>query len=151
MIIRAIGTDRQIESFKYLWAKYVRGFRQQEHCARCLIGEFSKVVKPTMGPGEHALDAKPTGWDYFYLCGVTKSWHHNLHLACRRSPGALATVTAYNGAVFEIPDFEATPIQPTPVGFRGMNGYFTTCRNWQFGLQQYAPMTEEERRCLRMV
>jgi hypothetical protein len=145
VIIRATGTERQFEAFRYLWAKYVRGFNQRDHCARCLVGSFSKVVKPTMGPGDHVLDAPATDWEYFYLCGVTRHWHTNLHLAARRSQGNVARVTAFNGAIFEIPSFEAIPINPLPVGFRGMNAYFTTCRNWQFGVQQYAPVTEAER------
>ena len=150
MVIRVIGTEEQTAAFKHLWAKYVSSFRESVHCARCLVGPYSRLVRPAMKPGEYTLDTPSGEWEYFYLCGVAKSansspdtWHRNLHLAVRRAPGKLATVTAFNGAIFEISDFAAIPIQPLPLGFRGMSAEFTACRNWQFGVQQYNPADEK--------
>lgn len=139
MVIRVIGTEQQTAAFTFLWAKYVSGLNEAVHCARCLVGPYSKVVKLGIGTGEHILDTPFNAWDYFYLCGVTRHWNTNLHLAARPSPGRVATVTSYNGVTFGIPDFEAIPIQPLPAGFRGYDAKFTTCRNWQFGVQQYNP------------
>lgn len=128
---------RATKDFRFLWGKFVRGFDPSVHCARCLIGSYSQVVRVGIAPGEHQLDLPAAPFDYFYLCGVTPKWSTNLHLAVRPKAGAQARVTAHNGVEFLIEDAEAIEIVPLPIGHLGRGPQFTTCRNWQFGLQQY--------------
>lgn len=135
--VTADAAERTSE-FKYLWAKFVTGANLDVHCAKCLLGPYSKVIRVGMELGESILDAPVKPFDFFYLCGVTARWETNLHLAARRAPGKTAKVTAFNGTVFEIPDFELIPIHALPVGFMGKLKAFTTCRNWQFAVQEYS-------------
>lgn len=129
--------SRATKDFRFLWGKFVRGFDPGVHCARCLLGTYSTVVRVGMDPGEHLLDPKVAPFDYFYLCGVTPKWSTNFHLAVRPCPGKEARATAHNGVEFLITDAEAIEIAPVPIGHLGKGPQFTTCRNWQFGLQQY--------------
>jgi len=56
------------------------------------------------------------------------------------------------GAIFEVPDFEATPIQPLPLGFRGKSVDFTTCGTGNSGFNSpiRPPKTEPHNRSERL-
>ncbi len=126
-------TVKQERAFKFLWLKYVRGFNPQHHCARCLNGNYSSLFRYSKGyvppqAIEDVLDEFDAPW--FYLCGVTKKWEWNVHVAGKYEAG---TITNYSDERIdvEILDFRQLPINAskTPVAPKE----FATCRNWQFG------------------
>lgn len=76
--MKLILTDTQaparpyLAGFMYFWLKYVRGFEQTQHCARCLIGDFSPQIGKLMLTENiiHLERGAPAQFDYVYLCGV---------------------------------------------------------------------------------
>lgn len=125
---------KQDRIWRFLWAKYVTGFNPKQHCARCLAGKYSKLLRlpqtgyigPILVDGN--LDEHESPW--IYLCGVTRKWEWNLHIAGRAQPGASVTYEDERISV-RIHDFEQIPIvasQAPPA-----EKEFATCRNWQFG------------------
>lgn len=132
------GFPETSSGFTYLWGKYVRGFDARQHCARCLIGDYSQVVTKTMQPGTYELDLPARPFDFFYLCGVSKrGYANNLHLAVRPSAGCSARAYTFNGGEFAISGALAVVIAP-PHFTQETRKQWLTCRNWQFGHGQYA-------------
>lgn len=121
--------------FRFLWGKRVTGFYPHLHCARSLIGSYTLEVNRDMGSGDRTIDLGDA--DFFYLCGVTKKWDTNLHLAVRPRLGARCSITAYNGVRFQILGGDAIAIPMLPDGWRGLPTEFTRCRNFQFGVDRY--------------
>lgn len=127
----------QEKAFRYLWLKYVHGFNPDHHCARGLIGPYSKrfpysrgYVPPQLIEG--ALDEHPGPW--FYLCGVTSRWEWNVHVAGTYEPGSIVTHQDERISV-EIVGLKRLAIDAShsPPAPRD----FATCRNWQFGWQAF--------------
>ncbi len=134
-------TVKQERAFKFLWLKYVRGFNPTHHCARSLNGNYSKLfpysssyVQPQTIEG--ILNEFEAPW--IYLCGVTKKWELNVHVAGQYEAG---TITNYSDERIdvEIRDFRQLPIDNSKAPEAAKE--FATCRNWQFGWLSF-PDTE---------
>ncbi len=130
---------KQDKAIKFLWLKYVRGFKPDVHCARCLIGPYSKLftyapgyVKPQTITG--VLDEHSAPW--FYLCAVTKRWEWNVHIAGQFELGSTTTHDDERISV-EIVNFRRLPIDASHSP--PAEPEFATCRNWQFGWQAIPP------------
>ena len=121
--------------FRFLWLKHVTGFDPAQHCAKGLLGSYSKLL-PFRGtpPGftveaEIADDAAP----FLYLCGVAGKYADNLHLAMEPAPGEEVfyederiTVRVQGARQVPIPE-----LPPDVVA--GLTRPFHTCRNYRFG------------------
>ena len=86
--------------------------------------------------------------DLFYLCGVGQpdtlrdgeAWnrkHTNVHLAVTPRKGSVASIGSVYGVTFTITNAEAIPIQPRPIGFKGLPDEHSQCKNFQFGYQVF--------------
>ncbi|MEZ6094442.1 MAG: hypothetical protein R3C03_09440 [Pirellulaceae bacterium] len=132
---------KQERAIRFLWLKYVTGFNPKVHCARCLIGKYSKRFPYTSGyvprqTIEGALDENNSPW--IYLCAVTGRWEWNVHIAGQYEAGSMVTYSDDRIDV-EIQNFKRTPID----GSKSPEAEpeFATCRNWQFGWMAF-PKTE---------
>ena len=119
-------------TFKYLWLKTVEGVDLSQHCARCLVGEYSKSMSNAT---ERAVNI-PLEDSVYYLCGVALpfNWHHNFHLAFRPCPGSVVEYES-NGIHVVIEDAENLPINAgyiDPDDPHAETKAYNTCRNWQF-------------------
>lgn len=120
--------------FKYLWLKYVAGVDLNVHCARCLVGWYSKRIQPDLQDrSDIVLDEHQT--EYFYLCGVSSPyrWERNFHLAFRYKAGNTLRIME-NGIEIVIEDAERIQIVKLDKYDhpKGSIGAYNTCRNWQF-------------------
>lgn len=127
------------EDFKYLWLRYVEGFDLTHHCAKCLIGQYSKLFKY----GHKVTSLKNETLDecsakYYYLCGVTTPYRYadNLHIAFKYKEGSTliyndgrTTLVIDNAEKIEIEklDYNKESVGDLPE--------YYTCRNWQFAYQ----------------
>ena len=138
--IEAIDPTGEVRGWRYLWLKYVRGFSPGTHCATCLVGSYSKHVKRNgMRVGvPMPLDESPF-YQHIYLCGVASAggWAANLHLATVPAAGEVAEVQASTGTLFRITNARRLDIPGLEPGYQGRPRSFTTCRNWQFGVEYY--------------
>lgn len=119
-------------NFKYLWMKTVKAVDLEQHCARCLIGNYDKRISPTMkeGRGIALEDA------VYYLCGVAQPfrWEKNFHLAFRPATGKSVHYES-NGITIDIEGAEQLPISQDNIDVGHPKAKFkayNTCRNWQF-------------------
>lgn len=122
------------ENFKYLWLKYVTDVNLSVHCARCLIGLYSKQIDASVNNRDEIVLNEAIG-KYFYLCGVTAPYryHDNLHVAFRYAEGKTEHIE-FNGTTFDLINAQSIPIVEMPV-YRDINGNrrdYVTCRNWRF-------------------
>jgi hypothetical protein len=129
--------ERVSADYRYLWAKYVRGFDPSQHCAMGLVGSWSKRVRVRMQTGVHLPFDETKAYDYIYICGVGPSYPSNLHMPMRDKEGGFVEVETYNGFRFIVENAELLTIPGLPKGFAGKDWQFTTCRNWQFGVDRY--------------
>ena len=135
-IIKEFRTN---EHFGYLWLKYVNGFDLSKHCAKCLIGDYSKAFRYGSNNVElryYALNEH--GAKYFYLCGVTSPyrWNRNLHVAFQYSQGE--SFTFEDGYTkLEILNARQIPIYARKYYniLHGDEKSYNTCRNWRFAYQ----------------
>jgi hypothetical protein len=118
-----------------LWLKYVTGFNEKVHCARCLKGPFSKVLpmptEKTPNTYKGILNEHESEYLYLYLCGVTRKYSENLHIAFQWKGRSTieyedkrARVVITNAEQLHIPPIHE-PLE--------LDDKFTTCRNFQFG------------------
>lgn len=135
-IIRVFNTR---ETFSYLWLKYVTDFDLTNHCAKCLIGEYSKAFEKG-GNTQTVFDLPLNEYDakYYYLCGVTKPyrWSRNLHVAFEYAKGETLhyddgkTLLFIENARQITIEEQSHYISP----FGHLRSY-NTCRNWRFAYQ----------------
>lgn len=129
------------EQFQYLWLKKVEGFNDTVHCARCLIGEYSKAFGLKMAAGEAVLLPYEEG-DILYFCGVAKpyKWDNNMHLAGVIEIGHPAIELVLHTG------HKMTVAGVRPIGINAESAErlyphlpkaFLTCRNFQFGVQYF--------------
>ena len=132
-------------SWRHLWLKQVTGFRPDVHCARCLKGRFDRAITPRqVADGlSHAFDLPDGLW---YLCGVAArgGWSCNLHVAFETAQTdrvvLLEDVRRQARVVLE--GARQILIPSLPSGWRGLPRPFTTCRNFQFGVDRFGYPSE---------
>ena len=131
-------TATKLEGFRYFWAKYVRGFDPAHHCAKCLVGDWSKHTRMGMAlPVEFGFD-ESKDFRFVYICGVSSiGYQSNLHIVLEPEDDASCSVKAFNGTVFDIQGARRLLIPPLPDGWQGKDRKYTTCRNFQFGVAYF--------------
>jgi hypothetical protein len=132
------GTGENLYGFKYFWAKHVRGFNNERHCAKCLLGGYEKLIRATMPLGVW-LDI-PVSADVLYICGVSQPyrWANNFHLAVKNG-GNRIEKTLYNGVKITLEGVEEVYFDGEKAAERypNLGEEFLTCRNFQFGVSFY--------------
>lgn len=126
------------EFFRYLWLKYVTDFDLSVHCARCLIGQYSRIF-PFRGRVtemyNEPLEEHTAKW--LYLCGVSNRYENNLHIAFEEAEGE--TLFYDDGkTIVEIEGARQIPIvqlESYPLEEKGNLKEYNTCRNWRFAYQ----------------
>ena len=119
---------------RYLWLKSVTGINLNVHCAKCLEGEYSKLVNNRI-TDYYNLDVKHSPTGIYYLCGVSKPyvWENNFHFALIESNESievdndLVYLKANNCSLI---NFSENDI-PVELKSNVSKAYYT-CRNWQF-------------------
>jgi hypothetical protein len=128
-----------------MWAFYVNGYRVDKHCQPGLKG----CRAPNFYTG-HAISGVPIVFDrmdhypYVYICGVgigpkTELRHQNLHFPLEFKEGAEATITSYNGYMFQARNAVAKlPIPELPAGWNSIqNLEHTRCKNFRFAVSAF--------------
>ncbi len=119
----------------YLWLKYVTGVDLSQHCAKGLIGAYSKHIKADLSHAEN-IDLNEAPANIFYLCGVSKPfrWVKNFHLAFRHKEGETLEFKS-NGVHVVIENAERITFSADDIAPDDPNAHkkaYSTCRNWQF-------------------
>lgn len=132
IIIKKFESKRQ---WLYLWGKYVTGVNLEVHCAKSILGYYSKKIDKNLA-SINDLKLNEYNSNIFYLCGVSRpyKWLENFHLAIRYKEGNNITISR-NGLYLEIENAEELPIIFDIDKCNHKNKYnknFATCRNWQF-------------------
>lgn len=118
--------------FKYLWLKKIVGVDLSVHCAKSLLGEYSKALTNRTKEAENIeLDG-----DIYYLCGVSLPyvWENNFHLAFRWKENSVLQFSD-KGIDIEIDGAERIEFSQKDVDNslpQSKKKEFYTCRNWQF-------------------
>ncbi len=130
------------KAFRYFWLKYVQGFKPDQHCARCLIGPYSKHFPY----GSQLADKLGTVLDeaeapFIYICGVTGRYENNVHLVGRPDPQSEAKHKddRVEISVHGLSKIEIIPPENAPA----LGKEFLTCRNWQFGWQEFPDVARQ--------
>lgn len=121
--------------FKYLWLKYINGIDLSNHCAKCLLGTYSKKISNTTSSAAD-LTLDESNAIVYYLCGVSMpyNWNKNFHLAFKEKEGSSVKVN-YNGIEIELDNAEQILFSMDDINPADPNAnkpVFATCRNWQF-------------------
>jgi hypothetical protein len=139
-------SNRRSNEFAFLWSKHVFGINPTNHCAACLVGPFDRTIRRGMVDGIYPIKMRAP---FFYICGVApfsaphrsperaQSLARNFHLAVKHMAGSQAMAETFNGIRFIVHDAERVSIAPLPLGWRGLGPEFTTCRNFQFAVEQF--------------
>ena len=133
------GPGPRVLGYRLLWVKAVVGFDANNHCARCLRGPILKSARELAAANVRKEFVMPKNARAIYICGVSsKGYHFNLHAPCVPDEAAGPTIIPMtNGQRLIIENAALLPINPLPLGFAGRGPEFTTCRNWQFGVQTF--------------
>ena len=129
--------SQQLSGFTHFWLFYVRGFLPQFHCQKSLKGSIDQRFHRKMELGQSFDLLEPLNYDYIYLCGVTPAKFPGLHLALKPEAGALAETETYHGLKIKVTNARELIIPDLPDGFAGKPHNYTSCRNWQFGVEYY--------------
>lgn len=116
----------------YIWLKNVQGINLRNHCAKCLVGHYSKDVNKYT---KHIKDLHLHD-GVWYLCGVSipYNWNNNFHLAFEYCKGS-SIEYSNNGISVLIRNAKRLPISEKYIDHNDPNSNrkeFYTCRNWQF-------------------
>lgn len=130
--------------YKYLWLKYlgingVDDVDLSKHCQECLGGIKSRKFSLGAKNGYTetppiVLDEISTNVEFFYLCGGTWEYAHNLHIAFRYKQGSTVEVKTPREH-WIIDNAERIPILESYVNKDDPNygnDEYQTCRNWWF-------------------
>lgn len=134
-IIKQINVSSK---FKYLWLKYVDDYDLNNHCAKSLIGCYSKKINnKTIKNIDLVLNEFNSR--VYYLCGVSIpfNYNNNFHLAFKYSKNNIISIKE-KGIETTILNAERILIQKQDFynHEKGSRKQFYTCRNWQFAYQQ---------------
>jgi hypothetical protein len=127
----------KLSGFTQFWLRYVHGFSPHFHCQRSLRGFNDGRFRRDMRIGETFELLEPDRYDYIYLCGVTAKRYPGLHLALAPDSSAAVRAVTYNGIEVTVVGARRLDIPPLPDGYAGMSRAYTTCVNWQFGVEYY--------------
>ena len=141
---------RQLAGFTFFWLRYMRAFRPQYHCANCLVGPYERAVSAAMPlPARVALRRTEA---VAYLCGVADSgWAANFHLPLTYALGERVEAETVSGIRIIAHNARELRIPWVEDGWRDFPLSYTTCRNWQFGVDYFGhdgvarPLEEELR------
>jgi hypothetical protein len=133
------GTEGQLAHFRWVWLKYVTGFKANTHCKNCLYGGEYGIGLTEPSALNEPITLRPHGtYDYIYLCGMPKRQKApGVHFAARPTVGAVAMLEADNGLRFMMSDMERLNIPKLPEGFNGLPHAYWSCVNYQFGVAYY--------------
>ncbi len=141
-LVWTVRSDNEvIRGFRYLWMKRVDDFKASTHCARCLVGPYSRLFGREAAPNVAQADDIATAGQLAYFCGVSSPYVHskNLHLVGVVEPGQQASVMLWTGDWLVVEGLRQ--IRVTDVGarkrFPHYSDRFLTCRNFQFGVQHF--------------
>lgn len=118
--------------FRYFWLKNITDINLNEHCAKCLIGEYdNRILKK---PGE--MFNLELNQGIYYLCGVAYPfcYDNNFHLAFEYEEGSSLQYTS-NGVSILINNAKQLPISSDFIDWSHPKAKFktyNTCRNWWF-------------------
>lgn len=139
-IATSIRVEAGPQTFRHFWGKRVSGFDSSVHCAECLRGpRLTHVNKQLAQGGRVTLSAK--AGSLIYICGVAspRNWSNNFHLAFRVADGGQTVSQLYTGARVTVSNAVAVPIADTAARrmFPELPEAYLTCRNFQFGAQEF--------------
>lgn len=136
MVLEVQGLDQAKRKFVQLWGWHVSGFNQCKHCQDCLKGRREDQINLRMVDDDYRLT---TDAPYFYLFagGHAPRRESNVHLAVKPHPGAVASVGSLYNVTFTIRDAITLRVDRLPKDWMGLDDSFTTCRNFQFGVQTF--------------
>ena len=120
------------KQFRYLWLKSVIDVNLNNHCAKCLIGEYSDKINTTSNEFSNIILEDKV----HYLCGVSYpfNYNNNFHIAFKPSMGDILKVSD-KGIEIEIKNAISLPISAEYINIYHPKSAFKsyyTCRNWQF-------------------
>ncbi len=157
MILEVHGLDKNPGQFVQMWGKYVTDFDPSKHCLECLKGPREDLIHKGMVDRDDYQLRNDFRYFYLFAWGRGNRAETNVHLAVRPHPGAVASIGSMYGVTFTIRDAIALRIDRLPKGWMELGDEFTTCRNFQFGVQMFGynspagtpslnavPSTEEE-------
>jgi hypothetical protein len=136
MLLEVRGMESASQTFVQLWGVHVKDFDSEKHCQYCLKGRKEPQLHRTMLSGDYQLSSDAP---YFYLFAMGRGFRRdtNVHLAVKPYPGAVASIGSMYGVTFTIRDARALRIDRLPKGWMGLDEDYTTCRNFQFGVQMF--------------
>lgn len=121
--------------FRYLWLKYITGANLNHHCAKGLLGSYSKRISPRTGKEEGIILSEHPA-KILYLCGVSSPyrWEKNFHLAFLPEQGAHIEYES-NGIAITIANAERIHFEAYNAKDRSQSEHrdkaaYHTCRNW---------------------
>ena len=123
--------------FRYVWLWYVHGFNPNVHCQKSLKGYPDRRFVNKMPIGKSFELDNPGNYRHIYLCAEAVIQDAGLHFALLPEESAVAQVTTYNGIEIIATNARQLVIPPLPDGFGGKDHSFTSCLNWQFGVEYY--------------
>lgn len=127
----------KLKGFTQFWLRYIHGFSPHFHCQKSLRGVNDPRFTKDMIIGKSFELLEPSNYQYIYLCGVTARQFPGLHLALLPDEISSTYAKTYNGLEIIVAGAKELDIPYLPDEFAGMSRKHTTCRNWQFGVQNY--------------
>jgi hypothetical protein len=137
--------------FKWLWAKYVRGVNDAQHCTNSLRGPYSKKfskLNPQFAAGVPIVfdEQAPDSFQAIYICGVSSrgyatrsNYAHNVHAAILPSSGTEDAwefdhwrLRVANGSFCRIPQ----SLEEIPERYRKLPDAYTSCRIFRWAVCQ---------------
>jgi len=111
--------------YKYFWIKYVNAVDLTIHCAKCLIGSYSKIKNY-----DNAL-LNESEYKYIYICGVSIPfvYNDNIHIALKYKKDSIVKI---DNDLISICVKNAEEIKIVPAISNEKRQNYVTCRNWQF-------------------
>lgn len=131
-----ISTIVKSNAVSFLWLKGVDAFDPSCHCARCLVGRYSKIFPY----GKQAAGKKFGGHEIvtpdqiLYLCGVTWRYENNLHVPMRATNSDAVIEIETQDFIVHITGAERIDFPALDEGYEDLPVEFTSCRNYQFGV-----------------
>lgn len=137
-----IRIEVKSNNYIYLWLKYITGFDINSHCAKCLIGKYSKLIQYRSQKVGKVYEGELNEHDapYVYLCGVTKVYENNLHIACMKDE---RVGFEYEDSNVRVSIEGARQLAITPLVGELFPVQQSTCRNFQFGYHYLRDGIEE--------